>query len=176
MPQTAIYPLLPTAEPPTPVGGGTGQSDAAAVLATDAFLGVGLLHPFRRDLKSDFASGTGAALVTSNLRQILGTKGATARRPGEVRWRSRFGSQLHTLRHVSNNPAVPELARLYVVDAVRRWEPRARIKDVRLEKLSGTSAKRGHILHVRYDLVDVSAGQRVIERDVNVSLPVGLST
>jgi phage baseplate assembly protein W len=174
MPQVAVFPLLPSSTPAPPSSGGAGQSDAAAILATDAFLGIGLLHPFRRDLKSDFASGTGADLVSSNLRQILGTKGGTDRRPGEVRWRSRFGSQLHTLRHASNNPAFQELARLYVVDPVRRWEPRARIKRVELERLeSGT--KRGSQVHVRYDLVDASAGQRVIERDVTVSLPVGLT-
>lgn len=174
MPQVAIFPLIPTVDPPAPGGGGSGQSDAAAVLASDAFLGVGLLHPFRRDLKSDFASGTGSDLVTSNVRQILGTKGGTAARAGEVRWRSRFGSQLHTLRHASNNPAFQELARLYVVDPLRRWEPRARVKQVSLERLQ-TDSRRGYQVHVKYDLVDASAGQRVIDRDVTVSLPVGLT-
>ena len=47
----------------------------------------GLLIPFRRDLKRDFATGTGRELLASKVRQVLMTEGPTPRSQGELPWR-----------------------------------------------------------------------------------------
>ncbi len=58
------------------------ETSAAAPLA---FLGVGLLRPFQRDRKNDFAKGSGAALISSRIGQILGTKSKTPQSPVTAR-------------------------------------------------------------------------------------------
>ena len=83
----------------------------------------GLLTPFRRDRKRDFASGSGADLLASKVRQALMTRGATPRSSGELPWRTAFGAGLDLLRHQRNDAALAELARVYVRDALRRWVP-----------------------------------------------------
>ena len=83
----------------------------------------GLLIPFRRDRKRDFASGSGADLMRSKGEQVLMTQGKTPRSAGEIPWRTDFGSGLHLLRHQKNGAVLEELARVYVRDALRRWLP-----------------------------------------------------
>ena len=87
----------------------------------------GLLIPFRRDRKRDFASGTGAALLRSKVLQALATEGATPVSQGELPWRTAFGAGLERLRHQRNDAALAELARVYVRDALRRWAPGAEV-------------------------------------------------
>lgn len=82
-----------------------------------------LLAPFRRDRKRDFASGSGAALVRSKVLQVLMTEGDTPQSPGELPWRTAFGSGVHKLRHLNNDAALAQLARVGVRDALRRWLP-----------------------------------------------------
>ena len=86
-----------------------------------------LLVPFRRDKKRDFATGSGAELLASKVRQALLTEGATARSSGELPWRSNFGAGLGFLRHRANDAVSKELARVYVRDALKRWVPGARL-------------------------------------------------
>ena len=95
-------------------------------------LGFGLLRPFRRDLRSDFAAAGGEQLVRSAVGQILGTVGSSDFTQGEVPWRSAFGSLLHLLRHQRNDHVLQELARVYVVEALRRWEPRVVVTAVQV--------------------------------------------
>lgn len=94
------------------------------------FLGYGLLRPFRRDGKSDFAAAGGDQLVRAAIGQILGTRAATEATQGELPWRPEFGSKLHLLQHQRNDAVLQELARVYVVDALKQWEPRAIVKSV----------------------------------------------
>jgi phage baseplate assembly protein W len=88
------------------------------------FLGFGLLRPLRRDQKADFAAAGGEQLIRSAVGQILGTIGSSDATPGELPWRTEFGSLLHRLRHQKNDSVLQELARVHVVDALKRWEPR----------------------------------------------------
>jgi uncharacterized protein len=83
----------------------------------------GLLVPFRRDKKSDFASGVGADLLHSDAEQVLGTQ------PGELPWRTEFGTELDRLRHRQNTEIVRELGRVYTRDALRRWLPTAELTE-----------------------------------------------
>ena len=90
----------------------------------------GLLIPFRRDAKSDLASGSGPELLASKVRQALLTDGTTPRSSGELPWRTNFGSGLSLLRHQRSDEALAELARVHVRDALRRWVPGAEIVSV----------------------------------------------
>jgi hypothetical protein len=90
----------------------------------------GLLAPFRRDKKRDFASDSGVHLLRTKVTQALMTEGTTPRSGGELPWRTEFGSGLTLLRHQRNDEAVRELARVYVRDALRRWVPEAELVSV----------------------------------------------
>jgi hypothetical protein len=46
-----------------------------------------------------------------------------------------FGSKLHELVFNQNDQALKALARTYVVDAIRRWEPRITITRVDIEAI-----------------------------------------
>jgi phage baseplate assembly protein W len=91
---------------------------------------VGLLIPFRRDRKRDFASGAGEDLLVSKVLQALLTEGATPQSSGELPWRTSFGSGLHVLRHLRNEAALADLARVYVRDCLKRWVPEAELVGV----------------------------------------------
>lgn len=94
------------------------------------FLGFGLLRPFKRDQKADFAAEGGEQLIRSAVGQVLGTSAASDFTLGELPWRTEFGSLLHLLRHQKNDVVLQELARVYVVDALKRWEPRVVVTSV----------------------------------------------
>ncbi len=102
------------------------------------FLGRGLLAPFRRDRKSDFASGEAEVLIQSAVEQILGTQASSDFAQGELPWRPEFGSLLFVLRHQRNDTALQELAKVYVADALARWEPRIQLKAVRVSRAPGS--------------------------------------
>lgn len=88
------------------------------------FLGFGLTRPFQRDGRADFAAADGEQLVRGAVGQVLGTVGASELTPGEMPWWTEFGSLLYRLRHQKNDSVLQELGRVYVVDALKRWEPR----------------------------------------------------
>ena len=98
------------------------------------FLGLGLLRPFRRDQKADFAAGGGEQLIRTAVGQILGTVGSSDFIQGELPWRTSFGSLLHLLRHQKNDHVLRELARVYIVDALKRWEPRVVVTAVQVAR------------------------------------------
>jgi len=81
-----------------------------------------MVRPFYRTFHSDFASDQGASLVLSNVGQVLGT------RKGTLPWRPAFGSSLEQLRHQANNPILRERAKIYVEEALGKWESKARLK------------------------------------------------
>lgn len=97
-------------------------------------MSFGLLIPFQRDKKRDFAAGTGDALLASKVRQALLTEGATARSLGELPWRTSFGSAVALLRHRGNDEVLKELARVYVRDALKRWIPSAKLVTLSVEQ------------------------------------------
>jgi hypothetical protein len=82
-----------------------------------------LLVPFRRDRKSDFASGSGADLLRSKVLQAIMTRGTTPRSSGELPWRTAFGAGLDLLRHQRNDHVLAELARIYIRDTLSKWVP-----------------------------------------------------
>ncbi|NNB86090.1 GPW/gp25 family protein [Corallococcus exiguus] len=104
-----------------------------------------LLVPFRRDRKRDFATGTGAELLASKVRQVLLTEGATPYSTGELPWRTSFGAGLSRLRHQRNDTVLAELARVYVRDALARWLPGVHLVQVRVEQEAATLTLRARV-------------------------------
>ena len=117
------------------------------------FLGRGLVHPFRRDGRSDFAAAGGENVIKSAVRQILGTAGSSDSTPGEIPWRPELGSRLNLLRHQRNDVVLQELARAYVVDALKRWEPRVHVTGVHVtrEQQDGENVLA---IRITYDVID----------------------
>jgi phage baseplate assembly protein W len=119
------------------------------------FLGFGLLRPFRRDRKADFAAAGGEALVRSAVGQILGTMASSDFTQGELPWRTEFGSLLHLLRHQKNDAVLQELARVHVADALKRWEPRVQLTSVQVTR----ERDRGEnvlAIRLRYNIISAN--------------------
>lgn len=129
---------------------------------SNEFLGFGLLRPFRRDRKADFAAAGGEALVRSAVGQILGTMASSDFTQGELPWRTEFGSLLHLLRHQKNDAVLQELARVHVADALKRWEPRVQLTSVQVTR----ERDRGEnvlAIRLRYNIISANvAGNNVI--------------
>ena len=135
-------------------------------------LGVGPISPFRRDKKSDFASAGGEALIRSAVQQVLGTSCASDFTQGEIPWRTEFGSLLHLLRHQQNDVALQELAKVYVQDALRRWEPRVVVTDLRAERLDDAEGNK-LVLRLRYNVIARNvAGNEVLVEGVEQQMQV----
>ncbi len=168
MPTPLQWQLAEDADPEAPdvVGG---SSSSAAAQAPLTFLGVGVLRPFRRDEKQDFANATDRTLLRARLGQVLGTKAQTSSStgrvvPGELRWRGSFGSRLHILRHRNLNEGFLEMAEVLAREAIAAWEPNVDVTEVEEVNL-GTP--RSAFLRVHYVLV----GSDELPDYVDVSLP-----
>jgi len=63
-----------------------------------------------------------------------------------------MGSSLDLLRHRKNDVALQELARVYVVDALKRWEPRVQVTSAKVifEREQGVDVLA---IRFRYDIV-----------------------
>ena len=130
------------------------------------FLGFGLLRPFRRDQKADFAAAGGEQLIRNAVGQILGTLGSSDFTQGEVPWRTEFGSLLHVLRHQKNDLILQELARVYIVDALKRWEPRVVVTAVQVARKQ-QAGENVLAIRVGYDVVLANTpGNNVISTSV----------
>lgn len=154
---TASWPLQPEPIPDSTDGSPTESSRAGVATRADldqAFVGYGLIRPFRRDRKIDFAASGGLKLLQSAIGLILGTTCSSQFSEGELPWRPEFGSLLQQLRHSPNDAATRELARVYVVDAIRRWEPRVRVTDVQITADNvGGGVNDGLVIRLRYNVV-----------------------
>lgn len=120
----------------------------------------GLLRPFRRDQKNDFANGAGRELFQSRVGQILGTKCTSAVGPGELRWRPEFGSRLHLLRHKKITPINRELARFYAQEAIGRWDSRVVVTSCTLARNASAPAelaRRALVVNITFDVVSRGA-------------------
>lgn len=132
----------------------------------ESFLGRCVARPFRRDAKNDFANEGGAKLVAAAVAQILGTVGDTGFTSGELPWRTDFGSALELLRHKNADTVFNHLARVYVVGALQRWEPRVIVTktEVITEYIDGEAHNK---LLVMYDIASSSTpGSAVVARSL----------
>lgn len=171
MSQNVTYPVSPTLPSTT-----TAQATTLPPQVTGggSFLGYGLLRPFRRDQKLDFAAAGGSRLVASAVGQVLGTRGASDFTSGELPWRDEFGSLLYLLRHRPNDDTTRELARIYVGQALVRWEPRIRVTGLEVE--SEEVAGLGEVavaIRLRFDVIGRnSPGNAVILPGLETTVPL----
>jgi len=141
-------------------------------MAVPSFLGTGLLRPFRRDQKLDFASASGETLVRACVGQILGTMCAndTGTVQGELPWRPEFGSLLYYLKH-HKGPLLQQLAQVYVARALARWEPRVVITASQV-----TLSETLLTIRIRYNVIDRNVpGNQVVLRDIDQTISIPLA-
>ena len=86
-------------------------------MKADDYYGRGIAFPVRLG-PAGLAESSGARKVEESIRIILGTQ------YGERVMRPTFGCNLRTLAFAPNNAATANLARYYVEEGLRQWEPR----------------------------------------------------
>jgi hypothetical protein len=100
--------------------------------------GRGLLCPFQRDQKGDFANGGGIGLLASDVGELLGIAGPYGDLPGEVPWRTDLGSRLDALRHRQMHAEIVRARAEHMTAGVlRKFEKRVRSSAVQV--LPGTA-------------------------------------
>jgi len=130
-----------------------------------AYLGSGLVAPFRRDGIDDFAHASGEDLVKSTVQIILGTRRAGPQNDGEVPFNQSLGTLLSLVRHRNvSDSTTEELATHYTVESLAANEPRIRPKAVGFYPRPD---KNRIAVRLRYDLVDRgTSGINVVARDI----------
>jgi len=95
------------------------------------FLGKGIKFPFQFNViggtETSVAVSEKYEHINESLQQILATS------PGERAMLPEFGSRLRELLFEPNNAVLKALARVYVIDAIKRWERRVIIKEVYID-------------------------------------------
>jgi len=98
-------------------------------MSDNSFLGKGVSLSF--DISSDGSIRLSSLqeLVKESLFIILSTK------IGERVMNYNFGCEIHELMFEINNTATQARARMYVNDAIEKWEPRVEIKSIEVESI-----------------------------------------
>ncbi len=168
--------LIPATEASVLVDATPSPTDRVVRRGPRAILGRGITRPFRRDDRRDFANAEGLENVKACLGQILAMRGSTEFIQGELEWDPDRGSLLHILRHQKNTLVLQELGRTYVIDCIRRWEPRVVVKQVRISRENGVNGEPTvFLIKLVYDVIATNVpGNTVLFADVgqSVSLPL----
>lgn len=93
---------------------------------TKSYLGNGLSFPLRVDARGQIALVSGNEDIEQSIRIILSTK------PGERVMRPTFGCRAQELLFESRSAATVSLLQEYVYQALRIWEPRIEVRQVRV--------------------------------------------
>lgn len=88
------------------------------------YIGRGLSFPLRVNVQGELKTDSGDRNLEESIAIILNTK------LGERVYRPNFGSRLSDLAFAPMNPQTILLARVYVEEALNRWEPRIRVTGV----------------------------------------------
>ncbi|BBC26976.1 GPW/gp25 family protein [Pseudanabaena sp. ABRG5-3] len=88
------------------------------------YIGRGLSFPLRINVQGELKTDSGDRNLEEAIAIILNTK------LGERVYRPNFGSRLSDLAFAPMNPQTILLARVYVEEALNRWEPRIRVTGV----------------------------------------------
>jgi phage baseplate assembly protein W len=91
------------------------------------FYGRGIHYPLQISTTGGIGQTAGTDKIEESLRIILGTQ------YGERVMRPTFGCNLRSLVFAPNNETTASLARYYVQEGVRQWEPRIDLLDVVVE-------------------------------------------
>lgn len=109
-------------------------------------LGTGWALPVDRDTQGRVALASGPERVRQALQMLLGTE------PGERIMRPDYGCALRALAFEPATAATAHLARFRIDEAIRRWEPRVELIDVRVEPEFDTQGRptgllRGDVIY-----------------------------
>lgn len=143
-------------------------------MTAPSFLGAGLLRPFVRDKKNDFANTSGLPLVKACVGQVLGTRASddSGEHQGELEWRPGFGSKLYLLQH-RKGPLLVALAQHYVVEALTRWEPR--VVHVQVDA-TFDAPERTLLVDLQYDIIAANVpGNNVLFSGVTQQVAVAMA-
>jgi phage baseplate assembly protein W len=91
------------------------------------YLGRGISFPLKINVQGELKTDSGDRNLEASIATILDTK------LGERVYRSNFGSRLSELTFAPMNPQTILLARIYVEEALNRWEPRIKVIGVYAE-------------------------------------------
>lgn len=92
----------------------------------DEFLGAGWSYPLAVDGRGGIRLAHGEHDVAEAIYIILSTA------PGERRMRPEFGCRIHELVFAPVEAGTLSLMRHYTIEALRRWEPRIELREVRV--------------------------------------------
>ena len=93
-------------------------------MVVDSIYGQGIRHPLGLSGSGGIAESAGVQKIEESIRIILGTQ------YGERMMRPRFGCNLRSLVFAPNDVATANLARYYVEEGLRTWEPRIELVDI----------------------------------------------
>jgi phage baseplate assembly protein W len=109
-------------------------------------IGRGILCPFRRDGKGDFANSGGLDVLRSDVGELLGVQAATQTEPGELAWDMDRGSNFLPLKHRGLHSTMLEaLADQSASSAIIKYEPRARV--IRVQTTTEEETLRCHVTY-----------------------------
>lgn len=162
MPSVYSWPL---AAPPAP---STPPADTTVIVGAGRPI-RGILTPFRRGA-ADFEQGTGLALISSEIRQVLGTRCSSSVTQGELLWRTDFGSLIEHARHRNNDAVLASLLNHWAVDAIAKWLKNVRVTRTELERAVGPEGEE-NIAALRIWWEAISRGGQVLgEGETSVPL------
>ncbi len=107
------------------------------------FYGHGMSYPMQLGTSGGIRESAGVEKIDESIRIILGTQ------YGERLMRPRFGCNLKSLAFAPNNEATANLARYYVEEGLRQWEPRIDVFEVFVENDYDNNAL---IIYIHYRL------------------------
>ena len=115
------------------------------------FLGKGVKFPFQFNViggtETSVAVSEKYDHINESIQQILDTS------PGERVMLPEFGSRLRELIFEPNNAVLKALARVYVIDAIKRWEKRVTVKEVYIDD-SAENLEKGMLnIHISYVVI-----------------------
>ncbi|MFQ5647486.1 MAG: GPW/gp25 family protein [bacterium] len=120
---------------------------------SDDFLGRGVRFPFSFNVAGATDNSRVVAVsekfdhINESIRQILGTS------PGERVMLPEFGSRLKELVFEPSNTVLKALAKVFVVDALKRWEKRIVVQDVQISEDSESIDNGVFAIHISYMVI-----------------------
>lgn len=118
------------------------------------FLGQGLAFPLQVTPRGEIALVRGERDIEQAIRIILETA------PGERVMRPEFGCRIWELVFAPHDPATEGLAIYYVEEALRRWEPRIDVIEVRVISEAGYDGAL--LLQIDYAIKDTHDERSII--------------
>jgi len=112
-----------------------------------SFLGEGIAYPFRINDSGEVDSSAYEKSIEESIKIIISTK------MGERVMRPEFGCRVHELLFAQNTTTTHNLATYYVNEALKRWENRILIKDIKAYSIGESSIN----IDIEYQIRDTNS-------------------